>query len=246
MAVTYKWYFSMWEVTVWTGERPDVVMDVTFPSFSIKSSPDSPLREKEGEDLLIKPFKIKALTTITELKPIKEGLDPSTRKRSFPGTPVAQKKSLLGLEGVPNPEPSPPPRSQTKLGFAGIGVHLQEALYVDPAVLKVIRLYSYSALVTKFPSCTKKEINTFRDAYSIGAFRQATLTIKAVRDSSVYAPFGALHTTTLAVSSCAKIEELSTFFSTTAFKVGPEGVLYKLVPGSFKLKTKASRREPIA
>ena len=155
---------------------------------------------------------------------------------------VEEEESDSDSQSTPNTKAEP----STQDGYLGFGVHLQDPLYVDPEVRKVIRLYQYSDIQKSFPGCTKKQLNRFRDAYSIGIFRNASLTISAVDEKHVYPLFGAKHTTTIVVSSCAVLDELSNFFSEKAFKVGPANVLYRVVPGSFQLKTPRQKPDPVA
>ena len=66
---------------------------------------------------------------------------------------VPEENNML-LEVDPNPDPPPPP--STTVGFLCFGIHLQEALYVDPEVRKVLRVYLYNEMQRRYPGCTKK------------------------------------------------------------------------------------------
>lgn len=134
----------------------------------------------------------------------------------------------------PNPEPSPVETVST--GYLCFRIYLQKALYVDPKVRKVLRVFEYKEVKEKYPGCTKKQLNTFRDACNIGIFKNASVTVEAVDENNVYALFGKKHNTTIVVSSCAVLDEISNFFVDKTFKVGPQKVLYHVVPGIFKIK----------
>ena len=117
---------------------------------------------------------------------------------------------------------------------------------MDEKVRKVIRLYTLKEITALYPGCTRKQLNTQRDSFAIGAFTNASIIIEAVNDSIVYPIFGKTHTTTIAISNCAVIDELTNFFSKETFKVRPQNVEYRVKPGSLLIKSKREKPEPIA
>ncbi len=120
---------------------------------------------------------------------------------------------------------------------------LQEVLYVDPEVHKVLRVFEYPEMQISYPGCTKKQLNTFRDACNIGIIKNAFITIKAVDENNVYALFNKKHDTTIVVSLYAVLNEIFNFFVDIVFKVGWQNILHKVVPGTFKIKQR--REKPI-
>lgn len=96
-------------------------------------------------------------------------------------------KDILGLTEMQenNDIPNPANTNVTK-GYEGWGLLVQEALYVDPELRKVLKFYKIGELQRLYPGCDMKEINTFRDALSLNAVKKASLTIKAERDGTVY------------------------------------------------------------
>lgn len=152
----------------------------------------------------------------------------------------------LDYKTDPNPEPTPPPPPTTSIGYLCFGIHLKQALYVDPEVCKVLRVYPLTEIQRNYPGCTKRQLNTFRNACNIGIFKNADITIEAVDEHNVYPLFGKKHSTSIVISSCAVLDEVSLFFADKTFKVGPNNILYKVVPGTFKVKRNREKPIPVA
>lgn len=125
--------------------------------------------------------------------------------------------------------------TDTREGFIGYGLSVQKALYADPRFRKVLRLYKIGEISRKFTNTQFISSNNFKDAESLGAFRKATLSIKAVNENTVYPLYGKIHNTTMIISSTAILSEISSFFARNSIKIGPENVPYKIVENSVKL-----------
>lgn len=142
-------------------------------------------------------------------------------------------------------ENDPTDKKDTAEGFVGVGVNVQEALYQDANLRKVLRLLRIGEISRKYPKTQFITANNFKESESLGAFQKASITIKAVNKDNVYPLYGALHTTTILISSCASLPEIASFFSRNSFKVGSEEYLYKIVPDSVKLITSRTVNSPI-
>ena len=92
---------------------------------------------------------------------------------------------------------------------------------------KVLRVFTFQEISKTFPGSSFISINTFKDALSLGAFKRASITIKSVSADKVYPLYGEEHTTTLAISSCAIISEISNFFKKTQLKLAQISSLIK-------------------
>lgn len=124
---------------------------------------------------------------------------------------------------------------QVVQGFVGHGLLAQTALYEDKSLRTVLRLFTIGEISRMFPKTQFINLNNLKEGESLGSFRRASVTIKAVNDDKVYSLYGKLHTTTFLISCCAAIPEISSFLAQNSFKIGPDKCIYKIVPDSVKL-----------
>lgn len=141
---------------------------------------------------------------------------------------------------------NPSAGSETSSGWIAYSVTGQACLYYDKKLLKVIRMYPVSSVNILFPGCTKKNLNNIKHGLGLGAYRIASLKLKAINDKNVYPMFGAEHETTMFISTLAKADEMAAYFRDEEIKIASDDFKYKLVPGSFKIKPVKSAPEEIA
>ena len=140
-------------------------------------------------------------------------------------------KEFFENDGDPNPEPS-----TLKKGWISLGIHVDVSLYSDPRVRRALRIYTVAELQSKFPRCTRNDMYIAKETTNLGCIRTAELTLKAVSDCCIDPLFGKQHKTEIHIGACAILDEVSNYFRDNSFKVGVSGKIYKVVPGSFKLK----------
>lgn len=206
MPTSYKQVYGMLKVTTWVGDP----------------KPDSPQTSFLGEEELFSSEEVKG-----DLNPLNSSSEELSSNLTF------EKESS---NFFPDPETGPLTSDATKVGYLGYGLNVQAALYKDPALLNVLRLYSIGEINRKFPNTQFISAGNYKEGESLGAFRKASITIKAVGEN-VYPLFGKIHSTTILISSCAILSEISTFLSKNSFKVGPDNIPYKIVPNSVRVIT---------
>lgn len=152
----------------------------------------------------------------------------------------------MDLGGIRNEEDFPAVDTEnTVIGFVGHGLNLQQALYEDKGFRGILRLFTIGEISRRFAGTQFINLNNVKEGESLGSFRKASITIKAVKASEVYPLYGKTHTTTFLISCCASIPEISEFLSRNSFKVGPNKVAYRAVPDSVKLLSSKTTQSPI-
>lgn len=112
--------------------------------------------------------------------------------------------------------------------WLAVGLSLQECLYVDPELRRVIRMYSFSKVNELFPGAELIPITNAKDGHAVGAFKSADLTLTAVDPYPIY---GAEHTTTMTVSALVRVHEIAEYFRNQEISIGPDNIKSKVKPG---------------
>lgn len=154
--------------------------------------------------------------------------------------------SISNLDGILNEEDFMAVDAENAVvGFVGHGLNMQQALYENKGFRGIVRLFTIGEISCMFPGTQFINLNNIKEGEFLGSFRRASITIKAVKASEVYAFSGEVHTTTFLISSCAVIPEISNFVAKNSFKIGPNRVAYKSIPDRVKLLSSKTTQSPI-